>query len=65
MKEKIQKEIDRVKELLVFYEEIPTGGFGAAMIKASIKNAESVLEAGNYTEHSAKECLKDLESITG
>ena len=37
--EEIQSEISRCKELIKLYEEIPTGGFGAAMIKQSVEAA--------------------------
>lgn len=65
MKEEIQKEIDRLKELLTFYEEIPTGFFGASIIKNSIKSAELLLMNGNWVESEGKRMLKDLKEITG
>lgn len=65
MKEEIKKEIERCKELLVFYEEIPTGFFGASMIRMAIKNAESILQEGNWIENKAKEILKELKEIEG
>jgi len=65
MKEKIQKEIERCKELLVMYEEIPEGFLGASMIRMAIKNAESILQEGNWIESKAKEILKSLKEIEG
>jgi hypothetical protein len=65
IKEKIQKQIKRCEELLKMYEEIPTGFFGATMIRMAIKNAESCLMEGNYVESIAKKCLKDSEEIEG
>lgn len=65
MKEQIEKEIVRCEELLKLYEEIPTGVFGASMIKMSINNARQVLLPGNYTTDAAKSCLKELQEIEG
>ncbi len=41
--EGLQQEITRNKEILVIYEEIPQGVFGATMIKAAIKQAEEAM----------------------
>jgi hypothetical protein len=65
MKGKIKKEIERCKELLVMYEQIPTGFIGASMIRMSIKNTESILQDRNWIESKAKEILKDLKEIEG
>jgi len=40
-------ELKRAKELLEVYESIPTGGFGAIMIKQTIKDAESSMQLGD------------------
>jgi len=34
------EELARARELLKVYEDIPTGAFGAAVIRAAIKDAE-------------------------
>lgn len=41
--EGIQEEVNRCKELLEAYKQIPTGIFGAAMIKQEILNAEKAI----------------------
>lgn len=43
-------ELKRAKELLELYESIPTGGFGAAMIKQTIDHAELSMQTGNTVE---------------
>ena len=40
-------ELNRVREVLAVYEKIPTGAFGAAMIKMSISNAEAAMGDGD------------------
>lgn len=40
-------ELKRATELLEVYESIPTGGFGAAMIKQTIKDAERSMQLGD------------------
>lgn len=65
MKEKLKKEIIRCKELLKLYEEIPTGFFGASVIKMAIKNAEFLLLDGNFDTATAKKCLDDLKEMQG
>ena len=39
----LQTELKRAKELLVTYQSIPTGGFGAMMIQKAIDNAETCI----------------------
>jgi len=41
--EEIQEELTRNRELLKIYESIPTGGFGAAVIRTFIRDAEIAL----------------------
>ena len=41
--EAFPKEQERCRELLKFYQEIPTGKFGAIMIEASLKEAEQAI----------------------
>ena len=43
-------ELLRAKELLKIYEGIPTGGFGAAIIKQTIKDAEVSIQMGDVVE---------------
>ncbi len=48
--EGILVEIDRSRKLLKLYESIPTGGFGATMIKQSISRAEKALAGDDPVE---------------
>jgi len=48
--EGLQKEMNRCRELVKLYEEIPTGGFGATMIKQDISNAEKAIAGGDIVE---------------
>ena len=57
--EGLQEELDRNKELLKMYEEIPQGAFGAIMIKESIKKAESAMANGDTVE--MLKCFKNLQ----
>ena len=55
-------ELKRAKELLEVYESIPTGGFGAAMIKQTIEDTESCMQTGNTVEMmKAYQRLQNLE----
>lgn len=55
-------ELKRAKELLELYESIPTGGFGAAMIKQTINHAELSMQTGNTVEMvKAYQRLQNLE----
>lgn len=55
----LQTEMDRCRKLIKTYNEIPTGAFGAAMIKAEIKNAESAIANGDIVKMIY--CYKSLE----
>lgn len=63
MKKQIKKEIERCKELLKLYEEIPTGGFAAIMINRAIRKGKLALESG--ADVSMKAALKELKEIEG
>jgi len=59
--EGLQEEMSRCHELLKLYEEIPTGAFGAMMIKKEILDAEKAIANGDTIEmmrscKSLKEC---------
>lgn len=41
--EGLQTELNRNREILKLYEEIPTGAFGAIMIKQGIATAEKAI----------------------
>lgn len=43
----LQIELKRAKELLVTYQSIPTGGFGAMMIQQAIDSAETCIREGD------------------
>ena len=45
--EGLNQELVRAKELLTVYESIPTGGFGAMIIRKTIEDAESNMNCGN------------------
>ncbi len=45
--EKFPKEQERVRGILKLYEEIPTGGFGAASIRQVLRRAEKVSAVGD------------------
>lgn len=59
--EGIQSQTNRCREVLKIYEELPTGEFGAMMIKQSIKAAETAIAGGDVVE--MLRCYKDLEGI--
>ena len=42
--------MDRARELLEVYEGIPTGGFGAMMIRQAIEHAERNMQLGDTVE---------------
>ena len=55
-------ELKRAKELLEVYESIPTGGFGAVMIRQTIDHAERSVQTGNTVEMlKAYQELQNLE----
>lgn len=46
--EGIQRECNRVRELIPLYKEIgPAGAFGAAMLKAAIREGEASIASGD------------------
>lgn len=47
LKDGLNTELKRAKELLEVYGSIPTGGFGATMIRQTIKDAESSMQLGD------------------
>lgn len=57
--EGIQRQCDRVREILPLYDEIPTGVFAANMMRQSIKQAESAVASGDVVAMIA--AYKDLE----
>ena len=60
--EALAKEIQRNRELLELYKEIPTGAFGAAMIDLDIKKAVDALASGDAIEMiEAYNAMKDNE----
>ena len=48
--EGLQKELNRCRDLLKLYEEVPGGAFAASMLRREIKNAESSIESGEVSE---------------
>lgn len=44
------REQQRVRELLTVYEGIPTGGFGAAMLRQTLDRAERAAISGDITQ---------------
>lgn len=59
--EGLQLEMNRCREVLKMYEEIPEGAFGAAMIKSSIANAEKSIASVDVVF--MLQCLEDLKEI--
>lgn len=58
----LNTELKRAKELLELYESIPTGAFGAAMIKQTIDHAELSIQTCNTVEMvKAYQRLQNLE----
>jgi len=57
--EGLQSEMNRCRELVKLYDEIPTGAFGSAMIKAEIKNAEDAIASGDTIKMLS--CYKSLQ----
>ena len=56
-------EQSRVRELLAIYESIPTGAFGAAMIRRALARAEQAAVSGDVVAMiQAYEDLKSYES---
>ena len=46
----IEDEIIRAKDLLIMYEEIPTGWFGASVCKEAIRLGEESIESQDATD---------------
>ena len=59
--EGMQSQMNRCRELLKQYEAIPTGFFGAGIIKQSIAAAEKSIASGDVIE--MLKCYKDLEGL--
>lgn len=59
--EAILEEIDRVNELIKIYESIPTGGFGAAMLKVTLQDAKKALASGDVIQMTV--ACKQLQEI--
>jgi len=57
----LHKELDRARELLKAYEEIPTGFFGVAIIKQAIQKAEKAIEEGDVVKELV--AYKELKSL--
>lgn len=57
--EGLQKELQRNREILKIYEEIPQGAFGATMIKMAIDKAEKAMAEGDAVE--MLKCYKELQ----
>jgi hypothetical protein len=56
------QELNRNRELLKMYQEIPTGAFGAMMIKRDIDAGESAIKNGDTVEMlRAYQALQDNE----
>lgn len=60
----IQQQCERLRTtVLPEYDAIPTGGFGAAMIRADIKHAERAIASGDVLDMlRVYKTLKDIES---
>jgi len=57
-----KQELERARELLIVYQGIPTGQFGAIMIKEAIDKAEISMLTGDVVEMiHAYNALKALE----
>ena len=59
--EGLNSELTRARELLKLYEEIPTGGFGAMMIRQAIYDAEKSIAHGDTV--GMLEAYKALEAL--
>ncbi len=60
--EGLNQELIRARELLKIYEGIPTGGFGAAVIRQTIEHAENSMVEGDTVEMiKAYKALEALE----
>ena len=62
--EGIQRQCNRVRELLPHYDAIgPTGAFGKAMLQLAIKNGEAAIASGDVVQMMA--AYKELEGCEG
>ena len=59
----LPKEIQRVQELIVIYDTIPTGIFAATMMRHSISKAVDALAQGDVAAMILS--YKDLQGYTG
>ena len=59
--DELLKEMNRAREVLKEYEQIPEGIFGAAMIKQSIQRAEKSISSGDVVQMLL--AYNDLKSI--
>lgn len=57
----IHKELERVRELKKFYDEIPMGFIGASMIDLVIKKTEKSIEDNNVVL--MLKCYEELKTI--
>ena len=56
------KEMNRAREVLKMYEEIPQGAFGAVFIRQSITEAEKAISSGDVVAMlAAYHDLKEIE----
>jgi hypothetical protein len=58
--EELPKEQQRVRELLTVYEGIPTGGFGAMMLRQALTRAEQAAASGDVVA-----MLRSYEALKG
>lgn len=60
--EGLEKEIQRNRDLLEEYKQIPTGGFGAMVLEKYIRDAVAALASGDVVKMAqAYEAMKDSE----
>ena len=57
--EGLQEELTRNREVLTEYEAIPTGAFGALMIRQAITAAEAAIASGDVV--AMLRCYKELQ----
>lgn len=57
--EDLQNEMNRCRELMALYDEIPTGAFGAAGIQMKIESAEEAIAEGDTVKMLS--CYKALQ----
>lgn len=59
--EGLQQEMNRCRGLLKLYEEIPTGAFGAMMIKLDIQKSEQAIASDDVVQMLI--CLETLKEL--